>query len=142
MAYDRTIEQIAFDDDLQDVSSQIKSIRRLWKAVITQALMDAGNNAKDRFAKAARRKALLWLTTRSDDFLYVCEMADLEPEYVEAKVKYALSRGCKWREDHREARAIDVEGILAEGGKRKSKIDNAMRQESVANKTMLAKSLH
>ncbi len=71
----------------------------LWKAVITQALMDAGSNSTKREARVDRARAISWLSGRSQDFLTVCSLAGLEPYYVIERVGKALERGCKWREN-------------------------------------------
>jgi hypothetical protein len=72
----------------------------LWRAVITQALMDAGSNSNKSEARSARAHAISWLGGDSDDFNEVCELANLTPEYVRKKAKEAISRGCKWRQSN------------------------------------------
>ena len=69
----------------------------VWKAVITQALMDAASNSHKSEAKKAKREALEWLQGDSDDFHTVCEHAGLEPSFVIRRVQAALARGCQWR---------------------------------------------
>lgn len=69
----------------------------LWRAVITQALMDAANNSKKPEAKQAKKEALTWLQGDSDDFFYVCDQANLPASYVREKAAQALKRGCSWR---------------------------------------------
>ena len=69
----------------------------LWKAVITQALMDAGSNSKKPAMKKAKAQAISWLNGNSDDFAEVCIMAGLDPQNVKEKAKEAIKRGCKWR---------------------------------------------
>ncbi len=99
-------------DDGNSVVAQIKAMRKLWRAVITQAMMDAGNNCKNRHAKGIKARALQWLVRDNADFDLVCELADMEPSYVRARAVGALNRGCKWRQDQREAKPIDFEQIL------------------------------
>jgi len=79
---------------------EISGEESLWKAVITQALMDAGSNSAKREARVDRARAISWLSGRSCDFLTVCSIAGLEPEYVIERAGQALKRGCKWREDN------------------------------------------
>lgn len=69
----------------------------LWRAVITQALMDAATQSSKSHAKRARNDALSWLLSDASDFETVCDNAGLDPDYVRTKAKMALSRGCSWR---------------------------------------------
>lgn len=75
------------------------SCTALWRAVIMQALIDAGNNFKRPEYKSYKAHAISWLSGGSDDFLEVCSLADLEPDYVKKMAKEAISRSCKWRKD-------------------------------------------
>ncbi len=70
----------------------------LWRAVITQALMDAGSASQKREMKYDRAQAIAWLSGTSADFHIVCSMADMEPDYVRRKAKEAIERGCVWRQ--------------------------------------------
>jgi hypothetical protein len=72
----------------------------LWRAVIMQALIDAGNNFKRAEYKNYKAQAISWLSGNSDDFLEVCMLADMEPDYVKKMTKLALARNCKWRNDN------------------------------------------
>lgn len=69
----------------------------LWKAVITQALMDAGSKSLKPESTQEKRRAIQWLLGGSDDFITVCLHADLDPEYVREKARIAIQRGCVWR---------------------------------------------
>lgn len=69
----------------------------LWKAVITQALMDAASSSNKSEAGKAKRDAIAWLLSDSPDFEYVCDNAGLDPSYVRTKVREALARECRWR---------------------------------------------
>lgn len=69
----------------------------LWKAVITQALMDAASNSNKDDAGRAKRDAIEWLLSASPDFEYVCDNAGLDPSYVRRKAIEALGRNCRWR---------------------------------------------
>ena len=69
----------------------------LWRAVITQALMDAATQSSKSQAKRARNDALSWLLSDASDFETVCDNAGLDPDYVHTKAKKALARGCQWR---------------------------------------------
>ena len=69
----------------------------LWKAVITQALMDAASQSKKAEAKRSKREALEWLSGSSSDFETVCDHAGLDPAYVRKQIAGALARNCTWR---------------------------------------------
>jgi hypothetical protein len=73
--------------------------RALWRAVITQALMDAGSNSNKLEFRKEKARAIAWLNGDSDDFIEVCEMAGLEPSYVKKRAKEAMKNGCKWRQE-------------------------------------------
>ena len=69
----------------------------LWRAVITQALMDAASQSRKPEAKKFRSEALKWLLTHSADFDAVCDNAHLDPDYVRSRAIQALARGFEWR---------------------------------------------
>lgn len=69
----------------------------LWRAVITQALMDAASNSRKSEAKRSRREALHWLLGDTPDFEAVCDNAGLDPDYVRSRARAALQRGFTWR---------------------------------------------
>lgn len=71
----------------------------LWRAVITQALMDAGNNSKKKEMRHARALAVAWLLSNGDDFFTVCSLAQMDAQYVRSKAREAIKRGCSWRTD-------------------------------------------
>lgn len=69
----------------------------LWKAVITQALMDASSQSQKAEAKRSKREALEWLNGTSKDFEVVCDHAGLDPSYVRMQIAGALCRNFSWR---------------------------------------------
>lgn len=69
----------------------------LWRAVITQALMDAASHSRKSEAKRSRNDALQWLLGDSHDFEAVCDNAGLCPDYVRTRARMALCRGFEWR---------------------------------------------
>lgn len=71
----------------------------LWRAVIMQALQDAGSKDKKREMRMIRARAIAWLHSDSDDFREVCMYAEFELDYVKKKAKEAIKQGCKWRKD-------------------------------------------
>lgn len=69
----------------------------LWRAVITQALMDAASQSGKSEARRTRHDALHWLLHEGTDFEVVCDHAGLDPDYVRSRARKALARGCQWR---------------------------------------------
>lgn len=69
----------------------------LWRAVITQALMDAASNSRKVEARRSREDALKWLLSDSPDFESVCDNAGFDPGYVRRRACEALQRGFEWR---------------------------------------------
>lgn len=69
----------------------------LWRAVITQALMDAATGSNKAEARRLRQDALNWLLSPSDDFDAVCDNAGLDPDYVRTRAAQAVERNCTWR---------------------------------------------
>jgi hypothetical protein len=69
----------------------------LWRAVITQALMDAASRSRKSEARRAAEDARHWLLSNSRDFEAVCDHAGYDPDYVRIRARQALERGCEWR---------------------------------------------
>lgn len=69
----------------------------MWRAVITQALMDAASNSRKSEARRSREAALQWLLGDTVDFSIVCDHAGLDPDYVRTRARQALARGFAWR---------------------------------------------
>ena len=69
----------------------------LWRAVITQALMDAASQSRKSEARRTREEALRWLLTHSPDFEAVCDNAGFDPSYVRRRAKEAMLRNFEWR---------------------------------------------
>lgn len=88
------------DSDFNPASGEMA----LWKAVITQALMDAGSESKKPEAQHEKAKAIRWLLGFSDDFVTVCLNAGKNPERVRDDAKAAIARGCVWRQGMAEKR--------------------------------------
>lgn len=86
--------------DNLEYSQDILGIQALWRAVITQALMDASSNSSKVIDKVERARARAWFSKSNPDFLTVCAYADLDPSYVLQKAKEAIKRGCKWRSNN------------------------------------------
>lgn len=76
----------------------IRGEQALWRAVITQALMDASNHSSKMELKYEKSQSLCWLSSGNKDFRTVCEYAGLDPNYVRQQALAALERDCQWRE--------------------------------------------
>lgn len=74
----------------------------LWRAVIMQALTDAGSQSKKMEAKFHRAQAIAWFSKRNPDFQLVCSLAGMEMEYVFERAHAAIRKDCKWRKDPNE----------------------------------------
>ncbi len=74
-----------------------KGEEKLWRAVITQTLMDAGSNSTKYEMRLIKAQAVSWLFGISQDFKNVCLLANLSPEYVRERAKEAIQNGCIWR---------------------------------------------
>jgi hypothetical protein len=90
---------VEINDTQSFLNKEIYAYRSIWRAVITQALMDASSNSKKIFAKKQKVVALKWLLDEknNDEFKEVCHLADLDYEKILKQVKMALNRGCRWR---------------------------------------------
>ena len=66
--------------------------RKLWRAVIGQAIIDAKSGAKKAELKNRKSEALVWLRGNTKDFEEVCHFAGYEPEYVRSKIEKNLDK--------------------------------------------------
>lgn len=70
-----------FDEDSEAAS------RRLWCAVILNAIDDAKSTATSARTQDDARKARVWLTVPSRDFDEVCYLAGLDPNAVRQRAR-------------------------------------------------------
>lgn len=61
--------------------------QQLWRSVLRQAFEDAFLGAKLHLCDYERRDARSFVTDRSINFDYVCELAGLSPDYVWDKLQ-------------------------------------------------------
>jgi len=94
---DYVLPNSSFCVETDEDGDPVRGEHALWRAVITQALMDAGSKSHKAEAKRDRLAALKWLTIKNPDFDTVCDHAGLAADYVRSMVKRALARGCQWR---------------------------------------------
>ncbi len=69
----------------------------LWRAVILQSILDRLTQSKRGSDILARKNAKNWMKIDNEDFLAVCEFAQLEPDFVLRKANFALVNQSKWR---------------------------------------------
>lgn len=69
----------------------------MWRAVITQALMDAGSQSLKKEARFHKYRAIAWFSKRNKDLQAVCALAGLDADYVMQHAKVAIANSCKWR---------------------------------------------
>ena len=87
------------NENANDKDTNIRGDVAMWRAVITQALQDAGSDSKKKEMRLIKAQATSWLSGYSEDFYTVCALADMDPDYVREQAKEAIARGCKWRND-------------------------------------------
>ncbi|MCE2926443.1 MAG: hypothetical protein LW823_02185 [Rickettsiales bacterium] len=80
-----------------DPYTSIKGETALWVAVITQAMMDALSNSRNPEIQFFKTEATRWLTENNKDFIEVCMLADMNPDYVRKKAKKAITSPVAWR---------------------------------------------
>lgn len=70
-----------FIDDLPETAENMPEVM-LWQSVIMQAILDATGNISSGLGIHEKAASLSWLKGRSSDFLMVCDMAGMIPDYV------------------------------------------------------------
>ena len=79
------IEQNIIESDLlnfNDNEQMIKKELSLWRAVLIQALADLRlPNSNERY-RLWRKQATEWFIEADEDFIMVCECANLSPQYI------------------------------------------------------------
>lgn len=91
-------------EESEDVPPEVK----LWRAVLTQALMDIKNKPNNRDEQMERIKTEYWLTKSNPHFKAVCSFAMLDPDYVSRKIQKAISTGIIYRIKRGEIKAPDT----------------------------------
>lgn len=64
----------------------------LWRAVITQACVDATTRSQKDENIKIKKDALAWLSKQGEDFDLVCELANLDPDYVYERLTLSLQK--------------------------------------------------
>lgn len=73
------------------------SYRSVWRATITQAVIDATSKSSKTADIVERNAVLSWFSLNSSGFLTVCALADLNPEFVLERIKLAIKHPEKWK---------------------------------------------
>jgi len=89
------IEQLmkSFVKTLLNPSNKINKEKRLFCAIIIQAIEDASYKGLDKRHLKYKHEAIEWLTTMSEDFCYITEIAGYNPEYIKDKIKNLMLIG-------------------------------------------------
>lgn len=80
-----------------DPHSAVKGETGLWIAVITQAVVDALSKSNNPELRYFKDEAIRWLTGNSKDFVQVCLLAGVDPDYIRRKAKRAIVSPTAWR---------------------------------------------
>ena len=74
MSYQSIVDEMNFHNLIEnqryyyeEENKEINAMRSLWRAVITQALMDAASSSKKKYYIADKARARAWLKGYSDD---------------------------------------------------------------------------
>jgi hypothetical protein len=76
---------------------ETESHRALWRAVISQQIMDAKNVSNKSEKKWLKSQALHWLFHNNTDFRMVCDLAGWDPDYVRSLCVTAQGHGFRRR---------------------------------------------
>lgn len=76
------IDKLDIEHSYKDYKTEYIELRRLWIAVVLQALYDMRLKPTHRKARSAKNKALAWVRLDNTDFLEVCALAEFNAEKV------------------------------------------------------------
>lgn len=91
--------------------------------------MDAKSNSKKNSFIKAKKKAISLLLGGSEDFILVCELADLDSKYVMNNAKKAIDRGCVWRKVNNNSHRKPIKNKNRKKSNQKSEIINIHTQK-------------
>ena len=72
---------------------------RLHRAIIERAVSDATTLSKKPDDILYREPALNWIKKGDEDFVQVCENANLNPKYIQKKILEFIASGAIYRND-------------------------------------------
>ena len=64
--------------------------KKLFRAVLTQAIEDAMYDGLNKYKIIDKREAIHWLSSNSYDFKIICHYADIDHEYASIKFVKAM----------------------------------------------------
>lgn len=72
--------------------------KQLWQAVILQAVLDCGASVRLQKDKDAQLETARWFNLRNKDFVEVCTMAGVSPDWIIRNMKTgSFIRSKTWR---------------------------------------------
>jgi hypothetical protein len=80
---------------MEEISSGIKEVTRLWINVVIQALIDYSSASKNPKDIIYKEQALAWFKNNSTDYQEVCLNANIDPEYLRTTVLKADVKALK-----------------------------------------------
>lgn len=83
----------SFVKTLQSPITKPNKEKKLFCAVIIQAIEDANYKGLDKRYLKHKHDAIQWLTTMSQDFCMIADLAGFEPEYIKDKIKNLMLLG-------------------------------------------------
>lgn len=75
-------------DKITDIIFNIVAEQNLWKAVIMQAVLDLQSQSKKKIMHSQKIRSILWFKESNENFINVCDFANLEPSYLLKKIEY------------------------------------------------------
>ena len=86
-SFNKSNDNVNFSTDNDTLDAYKKPIVSLWRAVILQAIMDIVTDYKRTDDKVEKFYAKNWALNFSEDFITVCEFAELDPKSVHKNIK-------------------------------------------------------
>ncbi len=66
---------------------------KVWRGVIKQALVDALSQSKRQRSQTIKKRAIEWISEGGDDFITICEFANLNYQSVQNNLLLYISLG-------------------------------------------------
>jgi len=92
----RKLKKIIKTAHADNYKEEIRRYQILFEEVINRAISDAINNSRKKLFRFEKIKAIKWLRDRSEDFLEVCRLANLDPDYIQSKADYYIRNPKKY----------------------------------------------
>jgi hypothetical protein len=75
----------------------VKKANALFNAILLQAILDATSKSENTGMNYIRCEAENWLNSNNPMFHLCCDIAEISPEKVRAKVQSIKDGDCQWR---------------------------------------------